>query len=83
MNKLAESGWAPNSNEFRYIVDDDLIRMYIVDDNFPRLTNTDVNGIELDNRILIRTYQITMQDLDASLLPITSGTPQEILGHLQ
>lgn len=80
--KLAESGWAPNTNEHRYIVDDELIRYYHVENGFPRITlANEQNAIEdgtIDQRIRIGSYRIRMENLEDFLLPEGPHSPLEI-----
>lgn len=60
--KLGEIGWNPTSEDFRFIVDEDLSNLYIVRDTFPRLTPANLS-FGLDERIDIGSYKLTMSSL--------------------
>ena len=73
VTKLAESGWSPNTNTHRYIVDNGSVRYYRVEDGFPRITHANeqhaIHGGAIDQRIRIRSYRIRMENLEEFLLP--------------
>jgi len=61
--KLADYGWNPNQEDFRFIVDTDLINLYYIEDGFPRIIPSQLNNL-IDSRINIGSYRITMTNLD-------------------
>lgn len=71
--KLAEYGWSPNQADMRYLVDETLIGLYDVREGFPRITPSTFEDGDIDDRISLRSYSLTLSGVDDYRVDFDAG----------
>ena len=77
-DKLIDYGWNPIQDDFNFIVDRNLVKVYSVLGGFPRIVPSDLNDI-IDRRIDVGSYEITMTGLDNFQIEYGEGLSLELL----
>ena len=81
--KLGDYGWHPEQRDRLFLVDEGLMGFFDVREGFPRITTATFEQGQIDERLSINTYSLTMSGIDGFSVDLEPGmSGHEILQAL-